>query len=32
MKNIKNCPTQYDVINTIINNIDIRGIDLNLDI
>lgn len=27
MKNIKNCPTQSDVIDTIINNIDIRGID-----
>jgi hypothetical protein len=30
MKNIKNCPTQSDVIDTIINNIDIRGIDLDL--
>ena len=30
MKNIKNCPTQDDVINTIINNIYIRGIDLDL--
>ena len=30
MKNINNCPTQSDVIDTIINNIDIRGIDLDL--
>ena len=29
MKNIKNCPTQSDVIDTIINNIDIRGINKN---
>lgn len=29
MKNIKNCPTQDEVIDTIINNIDIRGINKN---